>query len=56
VGGFEFDLDDGEVRFKTSLPLGNAAASPEPAAMDRYLPGLIAVAQMGMDPVKAAAL
>lgn len=63
VGGFELDLDDGEVRLKTSLPLGKAKPTqellaglvwPNVAAMDRYLAGLVAVAQHGMDPQQAA--
>lgn len=65
VGAFELDLDDGEVRFKTSLALGGASASadllaglvwPNVAAMDRWIPGLIAVAQQGLDVDKALTL
>lgn len=55
VGNFEMDLDDGEVRYKTSLDLEDVhepAVLPallghivyaNVAAMDRYLPGMMSV-------------
>lgn len=52
VGNFEFDYDDGEVRFKSSLDFQGVVLEPKlikntlyPCAytMDRYLPALYAV-------------
>lgn len=52
VGNFEMDLDDGEVRFKSSVDVQDVELSPAlvrnavyPAAlmMDKYLPGLIGI-------------
>lgn len=51
-GCFEFDLDDGEVRFRSSIDLGDVELTDalfEPligytlAAMSRYVPGIAAV-------------
>jgi hypothetical protein len=53
VGNFEMDLERGEVRYRTSLGVGNATLSPDLIRplihinlimMDNYLPGLLAVA------------
>ena len=52
LGHFEFDLDDGEVRYKTSIDVEGDELStallrrmvrPNLATMDRYLPGLLRV-------------
>lgn len=71
VGNFEMDLEDGEVRYKTSLDLedaGDPAALPalpalighivyaNVAAMDRYLPGMMAVITGSKSAAEAAAL
>jgi hypothetical protein len=53
LGHFEFDLDDGEVRYKTSIDvegdrltpvLVERLVRPNLSTMDRYLPGLLRVA------------
>jgi hypothetical protein len=58
-GNFELDLDDGELRFKTSAFLTGGAAVAEPlegllftntATVDRYLPAFSAVIVQGADP------
>ncbi len=52
IGHFEFDLDDGEVRYKTSIDVEGDELSPALVkrmlrpnlmTMDRYLPGLLRV-------------
>jgi hypothetical protein len=52
VGNFELNYEDGEVRYKTSLDIGDGDLSlllvkqlvyPNVATMDLYLPGLMAV-------------
>lgn len=62
IGNFEMDLNDGEVRFKTSIdvegsPLTTALAKRVVYAnvlvMDRYLGGLLGVAFGGADPREA---
>ncbi|MBS1260941.1 MAG: hypothetical protein MAG453_00258 [Calditrichaeota bacterium] len=59
VGNFELDLDDGEVRFKTSIDVEGGTLSPtmletlvylNVLTMDRYLPGLNAVMFADTDP------
>ncbi len=54
LGNFEMDLDDGEIRYKTSEQLGDQALTDERfkplvlgnlAMMAKYLPGIAAVAQ-----------
>ncbi len=61
VGNFELDWDDGELRYKTGLDVGDAEPSiallaPIFAAnvtmMDHYLPGVMAV-MAGADPAQA---
>jgi hypothetical protein len=53
IGAFEIDLDDGEVRFKTSIDVEGAELTDalidhlvlaNVSMMDRYLPGIDAVA------------
>ena len=52
VGNFELNYEDGEVRYKTSIDIGDGDLSlllvkqlvyPNVATMDLYLPGLMAV-------------
>ena len=52
IGNFEMDLEDGEVRYKTSLDVDGAALTPEllramvynnVGIMDKYFPGIMAV-------------
>ncbi len=63
LGNFEFDPDDGECRFKTSIDVGPTRLQPELISplvyagalmMDQYLPGLIAV-MGGVSPSDAIA-
>ncbi len=68
IGNFEMDLDDGEVRYKTSLDLEDVtepAVLPallghivyaNVAAMDRYLPGMMAVITGSKSAAEAAVL
>lgn len=64
LGNFEMDLEDGEVRFKTSIDMEDI----EPNAvlvkhvvyanvimMDRYLPGIVSVAEGTTSPAEAIA-
>lgn len=62
VGNFELDFNDGEIRFKTSLDVEgtelNAALVKNVSyanvmAMDRYLPGIMAVASGYAAPIQA---
>lgn len=62
IGNFEMDLDDGEVRFKTSLDAEDAELSrvlirhlvyANITTIDRYLPGLIAVIAGSQTPLEA---
>ncbi len=64
IGNFEMDLKDGEVRFKTSMDIEGGELTPpmihnlvgtNVRMMDRYLPGIFAVAQEGKDPIEALA-
>jgi hypothetical protein len=64
IGNFEFDYDDGEVRYKSSLdfeglPLSDAlikhAIYPAVQTMDRYLPGLMEVIYSDKPPIDAIA-
>ena len=64
LGNFELDLADGEVRFKTSLDTGGQdlvgdllrpVVYTNVLMMDRYLPGLGAVAFGGVSPEQAIA-
>lgn len=52
IGNFEMDLDDGEVRFKSSLDIQGVELTPDlirnaayPACLmlDKYLPGVVAI-------------
>jgi len=61
MGNFEIDLDDGSIRFKSSVDYENVGLTPElvrnvfaPAAftMDRYLQGLLAVMFGNTDPAE----
>lgn len=69
IGNFELDLDDGDLRFKTSLDVRDVDGLDQPAlaqlirlivytnvlTMDRYLPGARAVADEGVDAAAAIA-
>lgn len=64
VGNFEQDWDDGEVRYKTSLDVEDSELTPSllahivyanVTAMDRYLPGIIAVLAGSQSPLDAIA-
>jgi hypothetical protein len=64
IGNFEMDLDDGEVRFKTSIDVEDTELSPpllkpllyaNVLMMDQYLPGLMAVIYADKSPVDAIA-
>jgi len=65
IGNFELDLDDGEIRYKTSIdvegdrlshPLIKQLVYTNVLTMDQYLPGIIAVIEQGMEPKEAIAL
>jgi len=62
LGGFEFDLDDGDIRYKTTLASDPAGWDRQTLAsffhtnvvmMDMYLPGIAAVAFGGATPEEA---
>ncbi len=62
VGNFEMDMDDGEVRYKTSIDVEGDRLSTallhqlvrvNLEMMDKYLPGLYAVANEGLDALAA---
>jgi hypothetical protein len=61
VGNFEMNLEDGEIRFKTSVDVAGSQASEKlvaaafysnVVAFDRYLPGLAVVTSAKVDPRK----
>ncbi|MGH9057443.1 MAG: YbjN domain-containing protein [Acidimicrobiales bacterium] len=64
IGNFEMDLDDGDVRYKTGLQIEceltpemvRAVVLPNVVVMDRYLPGLRAVATSGLSARAALSL
>jgi len=65
IGNFEMDLDDGDVRYKTSVQLEDEALTiegvravilPNVVVMDRYLPGLRAVTGSGLSAQAALSL
>ncbi len=62
IGNFEMDMDDGEIRYKTSIDVEGDRLSTallhqlvrvNLEMMDKYLPGLYAVANEGMEPLAA---
>jgi len=64
VGNFELNFEDGEVRYKTSIDVGDADLSlvlikqlvyPNVATMDHYIPGLMAVIYTDTSPADAIA-
>jgi hypothetical protein len=64
IGHFEFDLDDGEVRYKTSIDVEGDELSPALVkrmlrpnlmTMDRYLPGLLRVVYGATTPAQEIA-
>lgn len=64
LGNFEFDLQDGEIRFKTGIQFAGGV-SPEATieqyllinimTMERYLPGILKVIFTDVSPVEAIA-
>ena len=64
IGNFELDLDDGEIRYKTSIDVKDDRLSSalckqlvytNLVMMDRYLPGIMAVIYGGLSPEGAIA-
>ncbi len=64
MGHFEFDLEDGEVRYKTSIDvegdrltpaLVRRLVRPNLVTMDRYLPGLLRVVYGATTPAEEIA-
>jgi hypothetical protein len=64
IGNFEIDLNDGEVRYKTSVDVEGTPLSfmlakrmvyANVTTMDRYLRGILAVAFGGVEPTAAIA-
>jgi hypothetical protein len=64
IGNFELDFDDGEIRFKTSIDLEDVEPDPllvkhviyaNVIMMDRYLPGIVSVAEDMASPAEAIA-
>lgn len=64
IGNFELDLDDGEVRYKTSLDVEGTeingalirqAAYANVLMMDRYLPSLLSLVYTDITPAEAVA-
>lgn len=64
IGNFELDLDDGEIRYKTSIDVKDDRLSEalckqlvytNLAMMDRYLPGIMGTIYGGMSPEGAIA-
>ena len=62
VGNFEMNIDDGEVRYKTSLDLKSSDPEQElirqiiyanVLMMDQYLPGLLSVVYGDAEPLRA---
>ncbi|MGB3519242.1 MAG: YbjN domain-containing protein [Elainellaceae cyanobacterium] len=65
IGNFELDFEDGEVRYKTSIDIEGGTLTSEMVkqlvyvnvlTMDRYLPGIVAIAQQNLDAKEAIAL
>jgi hypothetical protein len=65
IGNFEIDLEDGDVRYKTGIQLDGedptlvtvrSLVLPNVVVMDRYLPGLRAVAGSGLSAKAALSL
>lgn len=64
IGNFELDLDDGEIRYKTSIDVEGDRLSPALVrqlayanvfTMDHYLPGIMRVIYGGASPAEAIA-
>jgi len=63
LGNFELDMSDGEVRYKTSISVGEKGVLTSDlirpvvltnfGTMDLYMPGLLAVAMGGKNPAEA---
>jgi hypothetical protein len=64
IGNFELNFDNGEIRYKTSTNVKNHSLDADTIRplvytnvkmIDKYLPGIIAVAKSGMSPAEAIA-
>ena len=64
IGNFELDMDDGEIRYKTSIGVEGERLSPalvrplvyaNVLMMDRYLPGIMSVLYGDVAPAEAVA-
>lgn len=65
IGNFEMDMDDGELRYKTSMVvadndlqdvvIGRQLVEPNVTTMDRYLPAMLAMLYGGYSPIDALA-
>jgi len=64
IGNFELDMDDGEIRYKTSIDVKGDRLSPalvRPLVyanlfmMDKYLPGIMSVIYGNVEPAEAVA-
>ncbi|MFP4120030.1 hypothetical protein [Coleofasciculus sp.] len=64
IGNFELNFDNGEIRYKTSTTGKNHSLDADiikslvytnVKMIDKYLPGIIAVAKSGMSPADAIA-
>lgn len=64
IGNFEIDLNDGEIRYKSSADVEGIEVQPvfvknmvyaNVLMMDRYLPGIMKVIYSSIDPAKAVA-
>ena len=65
IGNFEMDYGDGEIRYKTSIDVGDdrltyaliaKLVEPNIAMMDNYLPGIMQVIVEGTTPLQAIEL
>jgi hypothetical protein len=65
IGSFEIDMDDGEVRYKTSIDVEDDRLTyalikrlvyPNVLMMDKYYPGIMAVVYGNIDPKEAVEL
>lgn len=64
IGNFEFDFEDGEIRFKTSIdveddrlsqPLIKHLVYTNVVTMDKYVPGIAAIMYADISPIAAIA-
>jgi len=64
IGNFEMDMDDGEIRYKTSIDVTGDELTPALVRrlvyanllnMDKYYPGVVAIAESDISPTEAIA-